>query len=89
MRNRRGQALFLTLMLSIFFFMVAFVFIAPLSQVIEETRNTSELDCSNSSITDGKKATCLLVDIYLPYFIGVVLAIAIGLITARFIGGAA
>ena len=75
----------LGIMLAIFFFMVAFIFIAPLSDVIDETRQTSELDCSNSTISDGKKATCLMVDIYLPYFIGVVLAISIGVLTARFI----
>lgn len=85
--NKSGQALFLAIMLSVFFFMVAFVFIAPLSDTIDEARDNSQLDCSNSSISDGKKATCLIVDIYLPYFIGVVLAVAAGLITARFIGG--
>lgn len=83
--NRRGSTMMLGIMLAIFFFMVAFIFIAPLSDVIDETRQTSELDCSNSTISDGKKATCLMVDIYLPYFIGVVLAISIGVLTARFI----
>lgn len=85
--NRTGQTMLLGIMLSVFFFMIAFVFIAPLSQIVEDARDSSQLDCSNSSISDGSKATCLITGVMLPYFIGVVLAVAAGLITARFIGG--
>jgi hypothetical protein len=74
--NSKGQTAILGLMIGVFVFMMAMVFIDPLKDVISEARGTSQLDCSNSSISDGTKATCLLVDIILPYFIAVVLAIA-------------
>ena len=36
-------------------------------------------------ISDGKKATCLIVDLILPYFIAVVIAIAGAFIGAKFV----
>jgi len=81
--NKKGQTAMLGLMIGVFIFMLAMVFIDPLSDVITESRATAELDCSNSSISDGKKLTCLMVDLILPYFIGVVIAIAGGYMGAR------
>lgn len=84
--NRRGQTVLVGLMLGVFVFMMAMVFIDPLRDVITESRAADQLDCSNSTITDGAKATCLIVDLLLPYFIMAVVALAAGLIGARFLG---
>ena len=86
MKNKRGQTLMVALMIGIFVFMMAMVFIDPIKDVITTSRGASQLDCTNSSISDGTKMTCLLVDLVLPYFIGVVLAIAGALIGAKIIG---
>ena len=83
--NKGAQVALISLMVGIMVFMLAMVFIDPLSDVIEETRNNTQLDCSNSSISDGKKATCLIVDLILPYFIAIIIAIAGALISARFV----
>lgn len=85
--NNMGQTAMLGLMIGIFIFMLALVFINPLKVVIQEARGTTQLDCSNSSISDGNKMTCLLVDLILPYFIGVVIAIAGGWIGAKILVG--
>lgn len=84
--NNRGQTFMVALMIGIFVFMMAMVFIDPIADVITEARSATQLDCSNSSITDGMKSTCLIVDLTLPYFIGIVIAIAAALIGARLIG---
>tara|TARA_R110002020_G_scaffold368322_1_gene580168 strand:+ start:160 stop:417 length:258 start_codon:yes stop_codon:yes gene_type:complete len=83
--NKGAQVALISLMVGVMVFMLAMVFIDPLSDVIEETRNNTQLDCSNSSISDGKKATCLIVDLILPYFIAIIIAIAGALISARFV----
>jgi len=83
--NKGAQVALISLMVGIMVFMLAMVFIDPLSDVIDETRNNTQLDCSNSSISDGKKATCLIVDLILPYFIAIIIAIAGALISARFV----
>jgi len=83
--NKGAQVALISLMVGVMVFMLAMVFIDPLSDVIEETRNNTQLDCSNSSISDGKKATCLIVDLILPYFIAIIIALAGALISARFV----
>lgn len=83
--NNKGQAAMVGLMIGVMVFMVAMIFIAPLADVIDEARAADQLDCSNSTISDGQKATCLVVDLILPYFIAVVLAVGAGYISARFV----
>jgi len=83
--NNKGQMALVALMMGVFIFMLAMIFIAPLGDVIDETRAADQLDCSNSTISDGHKATCLIVDLIMPYFIAIVLAVGGGYITAKFV----
>lgn len=76
MRSKRGQVFLVGLMLGIVGFMAAMIFINPLTDVINEARGGDQLDCSNSSISDSQKGTCLIVDITLPAFIGVVVGLS-------------
>lgn len=69
--NNQGQSMLFGLMLMVFIFFTAVILIAPLKEGINIGREG--LDCTNSSITTGQKATCVIVDGYLPYFIGTVL----------------
>jgi len=83
--NRKGQVFLVGLMLGIAAFMCAMVFIDPLADVITESRAVGQLDCSNASISDGQKSTCLLVDLTLPIFIAVCIGLAGAYVTAKFI----
>lgn len=53
--------------------------------LITNGRESSGLDCSNSSISNFDKATCYVVDMNLFYFIGALIFIAGGIITAKFL----
>jgi len=81
--NKNGQAVVLGLMIAIFVFLVAVVLIAPMKDMIDVARDSSHLDCDNASISTGQKGTCLVVDLYLPYFIGAVMAAGVGFIFVR------
>ncbi|GAG89185.1 unnamed protein product [marine sediment metagenome] len=83
--NNNGQVFLVGLMLGIAAFMLAMVFINPITDVITEARAADQLDCSNSSITDGKKMTCLMVDLILPIFIGICIGLAGAYVTAKFV----
>ena len=83
--NRKGQAALVALAIGIFIFFLGLSFIDPLKDVITEARAVGQLDCDNSSITDGTKTTCLIVDLILPYFIITILAIAGAWISARIV----
>lgn len=85
--GKGGQVALVSLMIGIFVFMLAMVFINPLKDVIIESRASDQLDCDNSSISDGSKMTCLIVDLIMPYFIGIVLAVAGAWVSAKWIGG--
>ena len=82
-KGKKSQTAVIGIMIGVFVFMLAMVFIDPLSDVISESRAAGQLDCANVSISDGMKLTCLMVDLILPYFIGVVIAIAGGYLGAR------
>jgi len=85
-KSKTAQSGLVGLMLGIFIFMLAMVFIDPITDVITEVRGTDQLNCSNTTISDGQKATCLIVDLILPYFIAIVLAVGGGAIGAKFVG---
>ena len=85
-RSKKGQAAVLGLMIGISIFMCAMIFIQPLKDTIGVARNAANLDCTNTSISDGQKGTCLIVDLLMPYFIGATLALAGAWITVKLVG---
>jgi hypothetical protein len=92
--NSKGQVVLFSLMMGLILIILAIAFTSPLTQYIGGFRNTtndigefSGLDCDNSSISDFQKATCLISDLTVPYFIGIVLALAGIVIGARIIIG--
>lgn len=71
-KNRRAQSALVGLMIMVFLFFATIILIEPLKEGIDYGRQ--QLDCNNPSISTGRKATCIIVDAYLPYFVAVVLA---------------
>ena len=57
-----------------------FNFIAP---QIDLARNPDNLDCSNPTISDATKLTCLGVDIVVPYYLILIFSATGGVITYR------
>lgn len=87
--NKKGQVIMYGLMIGIVIIILALSFASPIKEFVENTRNqTSEfgtgLDCSNSSISDFDKATCLSSDLSLPIFIGVLIFIGGAVITVKY-----
>lgn len=70
-------------MVAVMVFIVVVAFIPALKPTITTARNAANLDCDNSSITTGNKLTCIVVDLWLPYFVGVGIAGGLAFITGR------
>jgi hypothetical protein len=87
MNGKHGQVALVGLMIGIMIFILAMIFIDPITDVITEVRGTNQLNCSSVDISDSQKGTCLIVDLILPYFIAIIIAVAGAWITAKFIGG--
>jgi len=73
--NSRGQ-LFLGIMLFIMIFIILVITTPVLKEIIEIGRSPSNLDCDNSLISTGVKATCVITDIGLFYYAAALLGAA-------------
>jgi len=85
--NKSGQAAVIGVMVSIMIFITAVVLIEPIKEVVIEARSADYLNCTSSALTTGTQATCIMVDLFLPYFFVVVVAAGLGYITFRFLSG--
>jgi hypothetical protein len=74
--NKRGN-IFWGASIGIFVFIIGVLIIPFFTEDITTTRTS--LDCSNMSISDGAKLTCLNVDLVVPYFIWFFVSLAVGI----------
>jgi len=81
--NKNGQMIFIGIMTSIMVFIVLVQFISPIKSQIDTARNIDNLNCTSTTNSVGTKASCIIVDWYLPYFLAAGIAVAIGFITQR------
>jgi len=80
--NKRGQTLALSITSALLIFIVGFLVLNFLTGEITSARN--QLNCANpTAITDGTKLLCLAIDATVPYWIWLVLSIAIGAVIGR------
>jgi len=83
--NKKSQIIFFAFMMAIVIIVLALGLIYSVKEAKDNARTS--LDCTNTSISDYDKATCLITDISLPYFIGGLFALAGLIIGARIIFG--
>lgn len=81
--NKKGQTLGIAMIIGITLFIVGMMSINFIKDEVSTVVNAENLDCADSTISDGNKLTCLAVDLVVPYFIVLVLSTAGGIIAAR------
>lgn len=81
--NKKGQNLMLAIGLAIMIFASGMLMANFLKD--EVTTFRAAADCSNLSISDGVKISCLVGDLVIPYFIWGVLSLAGGVLMAKFL----
>lgn len=81
--NNKGQVAFLTMMIGIVIIILSLAFAPGLKTQIDTTRGVSGLDCTNSSISTFDKATCIVTDLNLFYFVGGLIFVAGAVIMGR------
>ena len=79
--NKRGQAVVVGMMVAVMVFIIAVVMIAPIKEVVVSGR--ADIGCQYTNLTTGERGACILIDLYLPYFFGVVMAVGLGYIGGR------
>jgi len=86
--NKKGQIehLGFAVIVAAMLFFCGMLFIAPIEGTIDSAR--TGLNCTGvgaAAISDGNKITCLAVDAAIPYIMIVILSLAGGYITSKFI----
>jgi len=81
---RKGQTLFWSVVVAAMIFLAGMLFLNFLKPEVTNTRAIDALDCTNLSISDGAKLTCLGADATIPYIMIIILGAAGGYIASRF-----
>ncbi len=72
-----GRKTFTEIISTIFVFVSVVVAINPLKDLIVIARDASHFDCTNAAISIGAKMSCLVVDVWLFYFVVFVIATSV------------
>ena len=76
--NKKGQVLVTGFLIGIFLLITSIILIPPMKEIIQDARSVTKLDCTNTSISTGTSATCLVVDITMPYYISMAIVLGFG-----------
>jgi len=84
MINKRGQSLGLSIISLILIIIAGFIMINFLTG--EVTRARVDMACSDvDNIEDGNKLFCIILNATIPYWIWIILSVAIGAVTIRYV----
>jgi|TARA_R100000501_G_C2576003_1_gene81081 hypothetical protein len=83
MKSKKGQTMGLAIISAVMLFIVGMLMLNLITPEITRARGSTQMDCTNTSISDGAKITCLVVDSAVPYYFITIFSIVGGIITAR------
>jgi len=81
--NKKAQLVIYFIMLAVVVFIFALAFSKPLVDSTSTAMNASNLNCTNPDLSTPVKATCVVVDMGLFYFIGVIIAASIAVLSGK------
>ena len=80
--EKKGQSMGLAIMGLIFFIIIGLMSVNFLFDEVTTAR--TDLNCANADeISDGSKLTCLITDLSIPYWIWIIVAVALGFVLMR------
>ncbi len=81
--NNQGQMVFFGFMIMIVMIILTFGMAPMVKEIIDQSRNSSNMDCNNSSISDFDKVACVTIDMGMFYFIAGMIALGIAVFVSR------
>ena len=81
--NKQGSVIFFGFMIMFAIIILAFGTAPMVKEIVDQTRNSDNLDCDNAGISNVDKVTCIVVDMSMFYFIVGLIALGIGVFIAR------
>ena len=86
LNSKKSQQIFVSMMVSVLALIVVLILVSPLKQSISNATNGTAsvlLNSSNPSLSVEHKATTIILDMMLFYFIGIGIAVSIAFVTGR------
>lgn len=81
--SNQGQMIFMGFMIMMAIIVLTFGMAPMVKEIIDQTRNSSNMDCGNSSISDFDKVACVTIDMGMFYFIAGFISLAIAVFVSR------
>ena len=81
--NKKGQVIIAMLMIAVIAFIMVMIISEPLVDEITNARNATNLNCTNPNLASTTKATCVIMDMGLFYFISVAIASGLALLSGK------
>lgn len=72
--NKKATTAFFLLMMGIVFFLLGLALANPIKEVAGDSR--TELNCTNTTISNQNKAVCTQFDLYQPVYVGLLFGLA-------------
>lgn len=83
MKDKKAQQAIVAIMVGIIIFIMLAVFIKPLNEQTTITMNATNLNCTDTSITTERNVTCNIVDYGFFYFVSIMIATSIAVVSGR------
>ena len=81
--NKKGSALFVGFMVMMTILVLTLGMAAPVKNFVDVSRNATNMDCDNPTISNFDKAACVTIDMGIFYFIAGMIALAFGVFISR------
>jgi len=81
-----GVGIFFGIMIAVMVWIAFSQLLGPMVTATSDARAVDQLDCDNSSISTGEKATCVIVDYTVFGFTAAIISVIIGLAGGGLIG---
>lgn len=83
--DKRASMVLVNIMIAVTVIITAIIFIDPLKDINDIGR--TDLNCSSASgLTTGERMTCIVIDVNMPLFVGIVIGVGLAYIGARRLG---
>jgi len=81
--NNQGSALFVGFMIMLTILVLTLGLAPHVKSFVDTSRNSTNMDCGNSSISNFDKAACVTIDMGTFYFIAGLIALAFAVFISR------
>lgn len=81
--DKKAQMLILKIMIAVVILIISMIMISPVKESIDTNTNTSQLNCSSTSLSTSNQATCVVLDFLLFYILGAAISVGMAFIAGK------